>query len=58
MILLASEGNECARSIVQQATRIVAEYIIEVRDTLEYGKNEIIVAGNGSVLRKVILDQN
>ena len=51
VILLAEEGNECARSIVQQATRIVAEYIIEVRDTLEYGKDEIIVAGNGSVLR-------
>ena len=51
VILLASQGNECAVSIVQQATRIVAEYIIEVRDLMDYGDNDIILSGNGSVLR-------
>ena len=51
VIQLAKSGNELARDIVQQATRMIAEYIVEVRDVMEYGDNDIILAGNGSVLR-------
>tara|TARA_Y100001970_G_scaffold287605_1_gene412699 strand:- start:1226 stop:2188 length:963 start_codon:yes stop_codon:yes gene_type:complete len=51
IILLAENGNEFSRNIVQRATRVVAEYIIEIRDIMEYGNKDIILAGNGSILR-------
>ena len=51
VILLASQGNELGIEIIQKATRIIAEYIIEIRDIMEYGHEEIILGGNGSILR-------
>ena len=51
VIQLGKSGNELARDIIQQATRMIAEYIIEVRDLMKYGDNDIMLAGNGSVLR-------
>ena len=51
VIFSAEKGNEFSRSIVQHATRVIAEYIIEVRDIMNYGDNDIMIAGNGSVLR-------
>ena len=51
VISLASQGNELGIEIVQKATRIIAEYIIELRDIMEYGNKEIILGGNGSVLK-------
>ena len=51
VILLAEQGNEFSRTIVQYATRMIAEYIIEIRDIIEYGNENIILAGNGSVLK-------
>ena len=51
VIFSAEKGNEFSRSIVQHATRVIAEYIIEVRDIMDYGDNDIMIAGNGSVLR-------
>ena len=51
VIALAENKNEIAVSIVQQATRVIADYIIQLRDSLNYGDKEIILAGNGSVLR-------
>ena len=51
IILLAEQGNELGINIVQQATRMISEYIIQIRDTMGYGSNNIILGGNGSVLR-------
>ena len=51
VILLAEQGNEFSRTIVQYATRMIAEYIVEIRDIIEYGNENIILAGNGSVLK-------
>ena len=51
VILLAEKGNEFSRIIVQHATRMIAEYIIEIKDIMKYGNENIILAGNGSVLR-------
>ena len=51
VILLAEKGNEFSRIIVQHATRMIAEYIIEIKDIMQYGSENIILAGNGSVLR-------
>jgi len=51
VILLAEQGNEFSRTLVQYATRMIAEYIIEIRDIIEYGNENIILAGNGSVLK-------
>ena len=46
VISLAGEGNELAIEIIQKATRIIAEYIIEIRDIMEYGDKEIIQLEN------------
>mgnify|MGYP000125515811 FL=1 len=51
VIFLAERGDEFSRSIVQHATRVIAEYIVEVRDIIDYGDNNIIIAGNGSILK-------
>ena len=43
--------SELAIRLVQHATRVVADYIIELRDTMEYGNQDVILAGHGSVLK-------
>ena len=45
------DNNQLAIRLVQHATRIIAEYIVELRDTLEYGSQNVILAGHGSVLK-------
>ena len=51
VLFLAENKNEVAVSIIQHSTRVIADYIIELRDSLNYGNKEIILAGNGSVLK-------
>ena len=51
VIRLAENGNEIATGIIQESTRVIAEYIIELRDTLNYGDEGIILAANGSVIK-------
>jgi N-acetylglucosamine kinase-like BadF-type ATPase len=51
IIELAEQGNEIALSVVQEATHAVAKYIITLTDQLEYNKNNIVLAGNGSIIR-------
>ncbi len=46
-----SNNSELAIRLVQHATRIVAEYIVELRDVMEYGNQDVILAGHGSVLK-------
>ena len=51
VLSLAENNNEVGVSIIQHSTRVVADYVIELRDSLSYGNKEIILAGNGSVLK-------
>jgi N-acetylglucosamine kinase-like BadF-type ATPase len=51
IIGLAEKGNEIALSVVQEATHMVAEYILTLSDRLEYNEDNIVLAGNGSVIR-------
>jgi N-acetylglucosamine kinase-like BadF-type ATPase len=51
IIQLAESGNNVALSVVQEATHAVANYIISLTDELNYSKNNIVLAGNGSVIR-------
>ena len=53
IIHLAEKGNEIAISIIQEATHAVAEYIIAIADNLEYNKNSIVLAGNGSIISNI-----
>ncbi len=51
IINLAEKGNGIALSVVQEATHTVADYILALIDTLEYNKQNIVLAGNGSVIK-------
>ena len=47
------DNNQLAIGLVQRATRIIADYIVELRDTLEYGNQNVILVGHGSVLKNI-----
>jgi len=51
LIQLAEEGNNVAISVVQEATHAVANYITTLTEELNYSKKNIVLAGNGSVIR-------
>ena len=51
VIELAKAGNNVALSVVQEATHAVSNYIISLTDELNYSKENIVLAGNGSVIR-------
>jgi N-acetylglucosamine kinase-like BadF-type ATPase len=51
VIILAEAGNNVALSVVQEATHAVANYISSLTEELNYSKNNIVLAGNGSVIR-------
>ena len=51
VIQLAEAGNNVALSVMQEATHAVANYIIALTDKLNYSENNIVLAGNGSVIR-------
>ena len=51
IIGLAEKGNEVALSVLQEASHAVSEYIITLTDELHYNENNIVLSGNGSVIR-------
>ena len=51
VILLAEKKNKIAVAIIQESTRIIADYIIQLRDSLNYGNKDIILGANGSILK-------
>ena len=53
IIELANKGNEIALSVIQQATHAVAQYILSITHTLEYKENNIVLAGNGSIIKNI-----
>tara|TARA_B100000579_G_scaffold437926_1_gene469995 strand:- start:5837 stop:6814 length:978 start_codon:yes stop_codon:yes gene_type:complete len=51
-ISLAESGNDIALSIVQEGTRYISDYIVNICDELGIMKsNEIIIAINGSIIK-------
>ena len=51
IIQLAQGGNTVALSVMQEATHAVANYITTLTDELNYSNKNIVLAGNGSVIR-------
>ena len=51
VIDLSEKGNEIALSIVQEATHSIANYIESIVDRINYSSKNIVLAGNGSVIR-------
>ena len=49
----AEEGNDLALSIIQEATTYVADYINYTFDELNYSKEDVIIACNGSVIKNI-----
>ena len=48
---LAQNGNNIALSIIQEASHSIANYIISTVEELKYNENNIVLAGNGGVIR-------
>lgn len=55
---MAAEGNQMALGILQQASREAAEYILEIRDLMHLNSDEIIIGGNGSLLKNKLYRKN
>ena len=51
VIQMAKSGNEIALTVVQEATHALSNYIISLTDALNYSDKQIVLAGNGSVIR-------
>ena len=51
IIELAQKGNNTALAIVQEASHYVANYILSTIEELNYINDNLILAGNGSVIR-------
>ena len=51
IIELAKKENDVALSVIQEATRNVAEYILLLVSKLNYNSNDIVISGNGSLLK-------
>ena len=51
IITFASNGNDIALSIIQEGTRNVGDYIINLLDKLKYSSRDLIISGHGSVLK-------
>ena len=58
IIDLAEKGNEIALSIMQEATHAVSEYILALTYELKYNNKEIILAGNGSLIKNIFFRQS
>jgi len=53
LIAISKSGNDIALSVLQEATRNVAEYILLLVDKLNYDNKEIVISGNGSLLKNL-----
>ena len=50
-IYLAESGNDIALSVVQEGTRYVSDYIVELCELVNYNNTSLILAANGSVIK-------
>tara|TARA_B100001142_G_scaffold330391_1_gene399123 strand:+ start:108549 stop:109520 length:972 start_codon:yes stop_codon:yes gene_type:complete len=51
IINLAHNGNDMALSVLQEGTRHIGDYIIHLVDEMNFNKKNIIIAGNGSIIK-------
>ena len=51
IINLANNGNDIALSVLQEGTRHIGDYIIHLVDEMNFNKKNIIIAGNGSIIK-------
>tara|TARA_A100000164_G_scaffold314827_1_gene294218 strand:- start:1849 stop:2820 length:972 start_codon:yes stop_codon:yes gene_type:complete len=51
IISLAENGNDIALSVLQEGTRHVGDYITYLADEMSFSKRNIMIAGNGSIIR-------
>jgi N-acetylglucosamine kinase-like BadF-type ATPase len=51
IINLAKNGNDIALSVLQEGTRHIGDYIIHLVDEMNFNKENIIIAGNGSIIK-------
>ena len=58
LIVLAEGGNKVALSIIQEATHAISNYIISLLEELQFYKKNIVLAGNGSVIRNEYFRQS
>lgn len=54
----ADQNNRLALGIIQEATREAAEYLLEIRDMMHLNSEEIILGGNGSLLKNSLYRKN
>ena len=53
IVLLAEKGNDVALSVIHEATRHVAEYIMMLVDKLKYQNKDIVISANGSLMKNL-----
>jgi|TARA_B110000263_G_scaffold25553_1_gene19576 N-acetylglucosamine kinase-like BadF-type ATPase len=51
IINLAKNGNDIALSVLHEGTRHIGDYIIHLVDEMNFNKENIIIAGNGSIIK-------
>ena len=51
IIHLAHNGNDIALSVLQEGTRHIGDYIIHLVDEMNFNRKNIIIAGNGSIIK-------
>ena len=51
VIKLAESGNDVALAVLQEGTTSVGEYILYLIDEIKYEKNDIMIAGHGSIIK-------
>jgi len=51
VIAIAQKGNDIALSVIHEATRNVADYILYLVEQLDMKNDELLIAGNGSVIK-------
>ena len=51
IIEIAEKGNDIALSVLLEATRNVAEYILFISENLQLNKDNLIISGNGSIIK-------
>ena len=55
---LATEENDLALGIILEATREAAEYVIQIKELMDYSEEDLILYGNGGLLKHIFFRQN
>jgi len=55
---LAENNNDLALGIILEATREAAEYIIQIKELINYSDSELILCGNGGLLENKFFRQH